>query len=116
MSLDRSRPLPGSMPSFMHEDRKAAEVPKVVVPVCAARSHSTFRSGWPGLPSYSTISASVSSTPARKFHIIQPVVVNQNTRSPFCASTCRYIFFRCSSRMPPWPCTIALGSPVVPEL
>ena len=31
------------------------------------------------------------------------------------ASRCRCIFFRCSSRIPPWPWTIAFGSPVVPE-
>ena len=50
-----------------------------------------------------------------KFHIIQPVVVNQKRRSPGFASTCRCIFFSCSSRMPPWPWTIAFGSPVVPD-
>ena len=50
-----------------------------------------------------------------KFHIIQPVVVNQNSRSPACASMCRRMTFSCSSRMPPWECTIAFGSPVVPE-
>ena len=49
-----------------------------------------------------------------KFHIIQPVVVNQNSRSPACASRCRCSILRCSSRMPPWDCTIAFGSPVVP--
>ena len=69
----------------------------------------------PGLPSKSTIAASVSSTETRKFHIIQPVVVNQNTRSPSRQSRCRYIILRCSSRIPPWPCTIAFGSPVVPD-
>ena len=56
----------------------------------------------------------MSRTETRKFHIIQPVVVNQKTRSPSRASRCRYIFLRCSSRIPPCPCTIALGSPVVP--
>src|SRR4051812_18729110 len=61
------------------------------------------------------IDASVSRTPTRKFHIIQPVVVNQNTRSPGCASRCRCIFFSCSTRMPPCEWTIALGSPVVPD-
>jgi hypothetical protein len=51
----------------------------------------------------------------RKFHIIQPVVVNQKSLSPGWESTWRWSFFRCSRRMPPWPWTIALGSPVVPE-
>ena len=36
-------------------------------------------------------------------------------RSPACASTWRCSFFRCSSRIPPWPWTIAFGRPVVPE-
>jgi hypothetical protein len=57
----------------------------------------------------------VSRPETRKFHIIQPVVVNQKTRSPARASTCRCSFLRCSSRIPPWPCTIAFGSPVVPD-
>ena len=51
-----------------------------------------------------------------KFHIIQPVVVNQKSRSSACRSRCRCIFFSISSRTPPWPCTIAFGRPVVPEL
>jgi hypothetical protein len=61
------------------------------------------------------MAASVSRPETRKFHIIQPVVVNQNTLSPSRASTCRPSIFRCSSRMPPWLWTIAFGSPVVPE-
>jgi hypothetical protein len=95
----------------MHAAMYAALVPKHVICVSAARSHSTSPAG---LPSYSTIVASVSRTPTRKFHIIQPVVVNQKTRSPSRASRCRCIFLRCSSRMPPWPWTIAFGRPVVP--
>ena len=72
-------------------------------------------SGYPGEPSYRSTVASVSSPETMKFHIIQPVVVNQNSRSPACASTCRCSIFRCSSRIPPWPWTIAFGSPVVPD-
>ncbi len=56
----------------------------------------------------------MSSAPTRKFHIIQPVVVNQKIRSPACASMCRLSFLSCSSRIPPWPWTIAFGRPVVP--
>jgi len=58
----------------------------------------------------------VRSPETRKFHILQPVVVNQKRRSPGWASTWRFSTFRCSSRMPPWLCMIAFGRPVVPEL
>ncbi len=98
----------------MHDAMNAALVPKVVMRASAASSHRRSRDGDPGLPSYSTIEAGVSSTPVRKFHIIQPVVVNQNTRSSACASRCRLSFLSCSSRIPPWPWTIAFGRPVVP--
>jgi hypothetical protein len=91
---------------------KPALVPKVVTPASPANSHSRSGSGW---PSYSTIAAPASRPPTRKFHIIQPVVVNQKKRSPGLRSLCSRAFFRCSSRMPPCPCTIAFGSPVVPD-
>ena len=100
----------------MHAATKLADVPKHVTPACSARSHSVPRSGCPGLPSNSTTDASVSRPPFRKFHIIQPVVVNQKTRSSACRSTWRWSIFSISSRIPPCPCTIAFGSPVVPEL
>ena len=51
----------------------------------------------------------------RKFHIIQPVVVNQKNRSSGVSSSCSANAFLCSSTMPPCPCTIPFGSPVVPE-
>ena len=51
-----------------------------------------------------------------KFHIIQPVVVNQKSRLSACRSRCRCIIFSISRSTPPWPWTIAFGSPVVPEL
>ena len=53
--------------------------------------------------------------PTRKFHIIQPVVVKKNARSPGRSPWWKLSPLSCSSRMPPCPCTIALGSPVVPE-
>ncbi len=93
----------------------AALVPNVVISASLASCQSLPRSGCPGLPSKRTISASVRRTPTRKFHIIQPVVVNQKTRSPRWASTWRFIFLRCSSSIPPWPWTIGFGSPVVPD-
>ena len=49
------------------------------------------------------------------FHIIQAVVENHSIRSPGPRSQLRAWFFRCSSRIPPWQCTIAFGLPVVPE-
>ena len=45
-------------------------------------AHSTSGSGYAGLPSYSTGSTSTRSALTRKFHIIQPVVVKKNIRSP----------------------------------
>ena len=51
----------------------------------------------------------------RKFHIIQPVVVNQNIRSPSRTSNMSPIALACSMTTPPWPWTIAFGSPVVPD-
>ena len=99
----------------MHAPMYDALVPKVVIPVRAANSHSASMSGWPGEPSYRRTVASVSSPETMKFHIIQPVVVNQKIRSPACASTCRCSILRCSSRMPPWDWTIAFGNPVVPD-
>ena len=56
----------------------------------------------------------MSSAPTRKFHIIQPVVENQKIRSPAWASRWRCSALTCSSKIPPWPWTIGLGSPVVP--
>src|SRR6202012_215770 len=112
----RSPPLVTDTSAFMHEAMNAALVPNVVICASALSSHRRSSDGYPGFPSNSTTAASVSSTPTRKFHIIQPVVENQNTRSPARASTCNLWCLSCSSRIPPWLCTIALGRPVVPEL
>jgi hypothetical protein len=50
-----------------------------------------------------------------KFHIIHPVVVKKNRTSPALRSMLSRCSLSCSSRMPPWLCVIAFGSPVVPE-
>ncbi len=50
-SLERSRSLPGSTPSFMQAAMYAALVPKQVMPVRSARSQRTPMSGYPGFPS-----------------------------------------------------------------
>ena len=58
-----------------------------------------------------------SSAASCAFHMIQPVLLNQWKRSPVAAVgpmlLCS-VLFRNSSRMPPCPCTMGLGSPVVP--
>ncbi len=53
--------------------------------------------------------------PIRKFHIIHPVDVYQKNLSSSPTFTWSAISFRCSIMIPPWPWTMALGSPVVPE-
>ena len=92
-----------------------ADVPKSVTRCCSASRHSASRSGWPGLPSNSTIVVPTSRPPTRKFHIIQPVVVNQNNRSSGPAPVQGQFDFICSRTIPPCPWTIPFGSPVVPE-
>jgi hypothetical protein len=67
------------------------------------------------LPSISTTDAPVSSPETSAFHIIHAVVENHRMRSPRRRSQLSAWFLRCSSRTPPWPCTIAFGFPVVPE-
>jgi hypothetical protein len=50
-----------------------------------------------------------------QFHIIQPVVVWNSTTSPGPMSACSRCSLACSSSVPPWPCTMHLGAPVVPD-
>ena len=50
-----------------------------------------------------------------KFHIIQPVDVYQNSRSPWRMLLCSPRTLTCSTTTPPWLWTSAFGSPVVPE-
>ena len=113
--LEVSKSRPGSTPAFMHAYMNGAAVPKYVTPASSANLQSAFMSGYDGSPSYSTAVAPCSKPPIRKFHIIQPVVVNQKKRSPCPISMCRESTFRCSSRMPPCPWTIGFGRPVVPD-
>ena len=63
----------------------------------------------------STTAEPTRSPDTQKFHIIQPVVVYQKNRSSGPRSKCRPRTLACSSRMPPCPCTMGLGLPVVPE-
>ena len=94
---------------------KAGLSPKKVGFVSSMSRHWNERSGYPGLPSIMTIDARRSSTETSAFHIIHAVVVNHWSRSPGLRSQLKPWFFRCSSRMPPWQCTIAFGRPVVPD-
>ena len=111
----RSKSRPGSTPAFMHAAMNGALVPKYVMPVSCASRHSAFRSGCPGFPSYRMHVEPSSSPPTRKFHIIQPVVLNQKNRSFSVRSRCSESAFRCSTSIPPWLCTMGLGNPVVPD-
>ena len=105
----------GTTPALDIRFTKAGLAPKKVTSQSWATRHSASGPGYAGLPSYSTGRTPSSSELTRKFHIIQPVVVKKNIRSPGRRSMCRCCSFICSSRIPPWLCTIALGSPVVPE-
>ena len=72
-------------------------------------------SGQPGSPSSITIDARTSSAATSAFHIIHDVVENQSSRPPGFRSQLSACAFDSSRRMPPWPCTIAFGLPVVPD-
>src|SRR4029077_4478528 len=69
----------------------------------------------PGLPSKRQMVVPTSSAATCRFHMIQPVLEYQKKRSSGRRSLCSTHILECSSMMPPWPCTTALGSPVVPE-
>ena len=52
------------------------------MPARAASCHSASGAGCIGLPSKSTIAEPAHSPDTSRFHIIQPVVLNQKNRSP----------------------------------
>ncbi len=112
---ERSNRRPGSTSALRHAIVKAGLRPKNVGRVCPASSHWKLRSGYAGFPSIITIDARSSSVETSAFHIIHAVVVNHCSRSPGWRSQLNAWFFRCSRRIPPWQCTIAFGSPVVPD-
>jgi len=73
------------------------------------------RAGWVmGEPSNRMIVASEASALTSQFHIIQPQVVKKNRRSPGFTSVCNRCSLRCCSKVPPAPCTMHFGTPVVP--
>ena len=112
---ERSNASRGRRPALRHDCTNDADVPNSVTASSAAIRQSTSRSGWPGLPSKATTVAPTSSPEISRFHIIQPVVVNQKNRSPGPRSCCRASDARCWTTMPPCECTIPFGSPVVPD-
>src|SRR5882757_7903944 len=114
-NADRSNRSTGRSPSLRQDWMYGADVPKYVIRSRSANSHNAESDGWPGLPSNRTTVAPTNRPEIRKFHIIQPVVVNQKNVSPGPRSQCSANAFRCSSTMPPCPCTMPLGSPVVPD-
>jgi hypothetical protein len=83
--------------------------------VSSASRHCQPASGHAGSPSSMTIDARWSSAATSAVHIIQEVVENHSSRPPGLRSQLRGCALRYSSRMPPWPCTMAFGMPVVPE-
>src|SRR5690606_37988598 len=112
---DRSCSAAGRSFAFRQLCTYGAETPKYVIRCCAANRHSVFRSGCPGLPSNSTTAEPTNNPEISRFHIIHPVVVNQKNRSPGPRSSDIANCFRCSTTMPPWPCTMPFGRPVVPD-
>ena len=73
------RPDEGRLETRVDVRRRDAEIGDACF---SASFHNVLRSGWPGLPSYITTVEPVSKPETSRFHIIQPVVVNQKNRSP----------------------------------
>ena len=111
----RSYSCPGSRPALRHAIRKAGLAPMKVGRVSSATRHCQPTSGHVGSPSSITIDDRTSSAATSAFHIIQEVVLNQSRRPPGFRSQLNACALRFSSRMPPWPWTIAFGLPVVPD-
>ncbi len=119
---DSSAAACGSTPAFRQDAKKAAPAPKNVQRAAPAKRHKVLQSAAPalpaGLPSKMQMVLPPSSAPSCTFHMIQPVLEYQWKRSPPVALgptlLCKVLSFSASSMTPPWPCTIGLGSPVVP--
>src|SRR6185312_16641622 len=105
----------GTKPPFSSAATYVGLVPNSEAPESSTIFHRTSGLGQAGLPSYSTGTTSDSRELTRKFHIIQPVVVKKNNRSPGCTSKLNLRCFSCSRTMPPWLWQMGFGRPVVPE-
>ena len=95
--------------------RKVGLTPMKLARVSSASRHWNEGSGHSGSPSIITIDARTSRADTSAFHIIHAVVENHSRRPPGLRSQPRPTPLRCSMSWPPWPCTIAFGSPVVPD-
>ena len=114
-SADRSKRSDGFIPAFMLSPMKAGLVPKNVMRSRSAKRQSVSRSGCPGLPSNCITVHSSSSVDTSRFHMIQLVDENQKKRSSRPMSRCSAAPLKVSTIVPPWPCTMGFGMPVVPD-
>ena len=112
---ERSNSRPGCRPALRQAMRNVGLTPIIVARVSSAKRHWKERSGHSGSPSSMTIDDRSSSAETSAFHIIHAVVENHIRRPPGLRSQPRPCPLWCSSSCPPWPWTIALGRPVVPE-
>ena len=95
--------------------RKAGLTPMKVGRVSSASRHCQPGSGHAGSPSSMTIDERTMSAATSACHIIQEVVVNHCRRPPGLRSQLSACALKYSSRIPPWPWTMAFGMPVVPD-
>ncbi|SKY00232.1 Uncharacterised protein [Mycobacteroides abscessus subsp. abscessus] len=91
-------------------------MPKNVTSLSSQICQSLSASGANGCPENVTIVAPIRRPATWKFHIIHESAVCQKNTSPGPISLCSPSTLTCSTTMPPCPCTIPLGFPVVPEL
>ena len=97
-------------------DKNLGLVPKCVMPQSATISQRRFNDGRAGNPSNSVMLAPAYRPASIQFHIIQPVVVTYRRLSSTRRSQCSSSSFVCCKSVPPAPCTIHFGGPLVPEL
>ena len=110
----RTRARAGARPCGTPSGTRGA-TPITVGCSSSASRHCSSRSGHAGSPSSITIDERSSSPATSAFHIIHAVVENHSSRPPGLRSQPSPRFLWCSISWPPWPWTIAFGSPVVPE-
>src|SRR5699024_3672001 len=75
--LDKSYSSFSESPCFIQFKINGALVPNDVIFASSTSSHNTIIEGYVELPSYKTMVELVNNPPINKYHIIQPVEVNQ---------------------------------------